>query len=274
MLRSHFFMVGFLLALTVLTITFVAPAFVQFDPVKMSLREKLLAPQWFANGFGGHILGTDQMGRDVLTRLLVGGTSSFLIAFTAVACQLVLGVVLGIMAGYFGGWVDSLIMRICDIVLAIPDIVLAIALTAILGPSLFNLILVLTLASFVRYCRVTRNEVMVVKKQEFVQASRVMGASGWHIMFTQIFPNVTTSLIIISSGRVGHAILVEAALSFLNMGIPPPTPSWGNMIADGRSYLAICPWLVFAPGIALMLTVLAFNFFGDGLRDVLDPKRV
>jgi peptide/nickel transport system permease protein len=273
MLRSHFFMVGLMLAFLVLFIALIAPFFVQYSPIKISLREKLIPPEGFVRGFAGHILGTDQLGRDILTRLLTGGASSLMIAFTAVILQLVFGVVLGIVAGYFGKATDSVIMRMCDVFLAIPNIVLAIAIMSVLGASVFNLIFVLVASGWVRYCKVTRNNVMVVKKQEFVLASRVLGASGWHIMFTQIFPNVTTPLIILASSRVGNAILVEAALSFLNLGIPAPTPSWGNMISDGRSYLAISPWLVFSPGIALMITVLAFNFFGDGLRDVLDPKK-
>ena len=188
--------------------------------------------------------------------------------------QVFFGSVLGILAGYLGGWVDKVIMRACDVFLAIPNIILAIAVMSVMGTSVFNLIAVLTISGWVRYCKVVRNNVMVVKKQEFVSASKVLGASGLHIMFTQILPNITTPIIILASSRFGNCILVEATLSFLNLGIPAPTPSWGNMIADGRSYLSIYPWMVFAPGIALMITILAFNFLGDGLRDVLDPKKL
>ena len=182
--------------------------------------------------------------------------------------------VLGIVAGYFGKAVDTIIMRICDVFLAIPNLILAIAIMAVLGSKISNLIAVLVFSGWVNYCKVIRNNVRVIKNQEFIHASRVLGAGHLHIMFRQIFPNVTTNLIIIGSQKVGQTILVEAALSFLSLGIQPPTPSWGNMISNGRTFLMVNPWLVLVPGIALMLTVLAFNFLGDGLRDVLDPKRI
>lgn len=274
MKRSPFFVTGLILALGVLLITFVSPLFVTYNATATSLSERFLAPQGFVNGLSGHVLGTDQLGRDVLTRLLTGGTASLLIAAAAVTLQVLFGTIFGIIAGFVGGIADKIIMRACDVFLAIPNIILAIAVMSVMGASVFNLIAVLTISGWVRYCKVTRNNVMVVKKQEFVSASKVLGASSFHIMFKQIFPNVTTSIIILASSRFGNAILVEATLSFLNLGIPAPTPSWGNMIADGRSYLATSPWLVLAPGIALMITVLAFNFLGDGLRDVLDPKKV
>ena len=167
-----------------------------------------------------------------------------------------------------------IIMRACDIMMAIPNLVLAIAVMAILGPNIFNLIIVLIITSWVQYCKVTRNNVMVIKNIEFVKASQVLGAGKGHIMFRQIFPNVTTQLIILISQQFGWTILTEASLSFLSLGVQPPTPSWGNMIADGRNYLITSPWLVFAPGIALMTTVQAFNFLGAGHRDVMDPKRI
>ena len=274
MRRNPFFVVGFILALGVLQICFVSPAFVVYDAELSSLSERLMAPEWFSRGLQGHVLGTDQLGRDVLTRLLTGGTASLLIAAAAVLMQVLVGSILGIIAGYVGGIADKIIMRACDVFLAFPNIILAIAVMAVMGTSVLNLIVVLTISGWVRYCKVVRNNVIVVKKQEFVSASKVLGSSNFHIMFKQILPNVTTPIIILASSRFGNAILVEATLSFLNLGIPAPTPSWGNMIADGRSYLATCPWLVLAPGIALMITVLAFNFLGDGLRDVLDPKKV
>lgn len=178
------------------------------------------------------------------------------------------------MAGYLGGIVDTIIMRICDIFLAMPQMILAVALMAILGNNIYNLIFVLTLTGWMQFTKVTRNEVMVMKNQEFVKASIVAGGHGGHIMLTQILPNVTTSIIIQASQKFGLTILVESALSFLNLGIPAPTASWGNMIANGREYLTVAPWMALAPGIALMIAVLAFNFLGDGLRDVLDTKRL
>lgn len=272
MLKSKFFMIGFTVAALVVIISIISPLLVHFDPVKNNLAERLQAPS-FAKGLSGHILGTDELGRDVFTRLLLGSRASLAIAATVVTLAVIIGTILGIIAGYFGGLVDSIIMRICDVFLAIPNMILAIAVMAVMGANIFNLVVVLVLTSWVQYCKLTRNNVLVVKNMEFVHASKVLGASQWSIMFKQIFPNITTQLLILLSQQFGFTILVEAALSFLSLGIQPPTPSWGNMISNGRKYLSTCPWLVFGPGGALMMVVLAFNFLGDGLRDVLDPKR-
>ena len=273
MRRNPFFVVGSIAAVVVVVLLVFGPALLHFDPEANSLSERFLPPEGFANGLDGHILGTDQLGRDVLIRLLIGGRYSLAIAFAVVALQVVVGTILGILAGYFGGIVDAIIMHACEVFLAIPNLILAIAIMAILGPSLVNLIAVLTFSGWVNCCKVTRNNVRVIKNQEFVKASRALGAGGFHIMFRQIFPNVTTHIIILASQRIGMTIIIEAALSFLQLGIQPPTPSWGNMIAAGRMYMTTQPWLVFAPGIALMIAALAFNFLGDGIRDVLDPKR-
>ncbi len=273
MLKSKFFMVGAITAVLIIILSVFSPLIVQFDPITNNLKDRLIAPEFLSNGLKGHVLGTDDAGRDVFSRLLLGSRYSLFIAAVVVTCAGIIGTILGAIAGYFNGVVDSIIMRTCDIMMAIPNLVLAIAVMAILGPSMFNLIIVMIITTWVQYCKVTRNNVMIMKNQEFVKASIVMGASHRHIMFKQIFPNVTTQLIILISQQFGWTILQEASLSFLSLGVQPPTPSWGNMIADGRNFLITSPWLVFAPGIALMITVLAFNFLGDGLRDILDPKR-
>jgi ABC-type dipeptide/oligopeptide/nickel transport systems, permease components len=273
MRQNSFFVVGFAVALFIILAILLIPFFSKFDPKANSLTSIFRPPDGFSQGLSGHILGTDELGRDVFTRLIYGGRYSLFIAATVVLLQVLVGTTLGIVAGYFGGIFDMIIMRLCDIVLTIPNLILAIAIMAVMGVNLTNLILVLTFAGWVDCCKITRNNVMIIKGQEFVHASKVLGAKNGHIMFTQILPNVTTHIIILASQRFGLTILAEAALSFLNLGIQPPTPSWGNMIAGGRSFMTIYPWLVFAPGIALMLCVLAFNFLGDGLRDVLDPKR-
>ena len=274
MLHSKFFMVGAITALFIILLSVFSPVIVQYDPITNNLPERLLAPEYFSRGLQGHLFGTDEAGRDIFSRLLLGSRYSLTIAGIVVLVAAFIGTVLGAISGYFGGVVDTVIMRACDIMMAIPNLVLAIAVMAILGPNIFNLVIVLIITSWVQYCKVTRNNVMVVKNIEFIKASQVLGASKAHIMFTQIFPNVTTQLIILISQQLGWTILTEASLSFLSLGVQPPTPSWGNMIADGRNFLITNPWLVFAPGIALMVTVLAFNFLGDGLRDVLDPKRI
>ena len=272
MKRNPFFVVGFILVILILIATFLGPAVIPFDPIKNSLREKFMSPEGFSKGFSGHILGTDSMGRDVFKRLLVGGRISLFIAFTAVAIMTVMGTVLGIIAGYFGGVIDAIIMRLCDVFMSLPPLILAISVISVMGVNTFNLIFVVAFSQWVGCCRVTRNNVRVVRGMEFVHASGVLGATKAHIMFRQIFPNVTTQIIIIASQKIGLSILLEASLSFLSLGVPAPQPSWGNMISSGRSYMMTNPWLVLTPGIALMLTVLAFNFLGDGLRDVLDPK--
>jgi ABC-type dipeptide/oligopeptide/nickel transport system permease subunit len=273
MLHSSFFMIGFTVVFFIILISIASPKIVRFDPTANSLKEKLIAPEGFGKGLKGHILGTDQMGRDVFTRLLIGSRYSLQVALYVVVISSLIGIILGILSGYTGGWIDTLIMRFCDIILSIPGLVLAIAVMAVLGPSFMNLVAVLVFGSWVQYCRITRNNVLIIRSMEFVHASKIMATSPVSIMFNQIFPNVTTPLLILVSQQFGATILTESAVSFLNLGIQPPAPSWGNMIANGRGFLATNPWLVFAPGIALMITVLAFNFLGDGLRDVLDPKR-
>lgn len=273
MKHNPFFVVGMTIVLLVILSVLIIPLLSDYKPTVNDLTSVFRPPEWFSKGLDGHVLGTDELGRDVFIRLLYGGRYSLLIAGIVVALQVLLGTTLGIVAGYFGGILDAIIMRLCDVVLAIPNLILAIAIMSVMGINMGNLIFVLIFAGWVDCCKVTRNNVLVIKNQEFVHASEVLGAGKAHIMFTQILPNVTTHIIILASQRFGFTILLEAALSFLNLGIQPPIPSWGNMIAGGRSFMTIYPWLVFAPGIALMLCVLAFNFLGDGLRDVLDPKR-
>ena len=274
MLHSKFFMVGAVTAIVIILLSVFSPVIVQYDPLTNNLAERLMAPEYFARGLQGHVFGTDEAGRDIFSRLLLGSRYSLTIAAVVVFVAAFIGTVLGAVSGYFGGAVDAVIMRLCDIMMAIPNLVLAIAVMAVLGPNIFNLVIVLIITTWVQYCKVTRNNVMVVKNTEFVKASQVLGASRMHIMFSQIFPNVTTQLIILISQQLGWTILTEASLSFLSLGVQPLTPSWGNMIADGRNFLITNPWLVMVPGVALMVTVLAFNFLGDGLRDVLDPKRI
>ena len=272
MRRSIFFVIGFTCAVAVILTVLIGPMLIDWDPARQSLNDRFIAPEGFSDGFDGHIIGTDQLGRDVMMRLLVGGRSSLFISFVGVFTSNMIGVILGIAAGYFRGPTDAIVMRACEVLLAVPGIVLAIAVIAVIGTSVFNLVLVLSITGWVRLCKVIRNDVIIFTGQEFVSASRTLGAGNFHIMFKQIFPNITTNLLIIGSQSVGGILMMEASLSFLNLGIQAPNPSWGNMINVGRSYLTTYPWLAIAPGIALMLTILSFNFLGDGLRDVFDPK--
>ena len=273
MLRSKFFMTGAIAALIVLLFTFIGPALTPFNPESNSMLERLTPPD-FSKGLNGHIFGTDELGRDIFARLVYGARYSLAIAAVTLFFSVLLGVVLGVVAGYFGGIVDTVIMRLTEVFMSLPSLVLAIAIVAVLGANIPNLIIVLVLTGWTGTCKIARNNVLVQKNMDYIHASQVMGASQSHIMFTQILPNILTPLIITASQHFGMIILMESSLSFLSLGIQQPTPSWGNMIAGGRTFLTICPWMVIAPGAALMVTVLAFNFLGDGLRDVLDPKRI
>ncbi len=270
--KSKFFIIGMIIAVLVIIAAFTSPLFLIYDPIQSDLRKRLISPEFFQNGISGHILGTDALGQDIFTRLVIGCRISLLIAAAGVLIPAVIGTALGAIAGYFGGAVDNVIMRICDIQLSIPTMVLAITVMAIFGNSVPNLLLVLAVVGWTSYTRVVRGSVMGIRNSEFIQASRVLGASNGRILLTQILPCVLTPLIILMSQQIGFVILTEANLSFLGMGVPLPNPSLGSMIADGREYIATAPWTVVVPGVTLMIIVLAFNFLGDGIRDILDPK--
>ena len=272
MRHNIFFMTGSILLVLLIVVIVIVPLFMDFNPVKQDLASRLLPPEWLSKGLKGHILGTDQIGRDVFMRLLLGGRISLIIASTVVLLQSTIGVCLGMLAGYYGGKVDAIIMRACDVVLAVPVLIFSIALIAVLGKSISVLIFVLVINNWVSSAKIVRNDMMVYRNKEFVRASKLFGAGNAHIMIKQIFPNVTTNLIVLMSQALGGVLLIESTLSFMNLGIQAPRPSWGNMIAVGRNYLITEPWLAIAPGVALMLIVLCFHFLGDGLRDVLDPK--
>lgn len=273
MRHNAFFMAGIILMALLVLSLIILPHLLQYEATVNSLTELYTAPEWFSRGFEGHILGTDQLGRDILARIVEGGRLSMVIALCVVMIEMIVGTTLGLFAGFFGKVVDTVIMRLCDIILAIPNLILAIAIMAVLGTNITNLIIVLCFSGWVQFCKLTRNNVIIAKNMEYAHASKALGASNAHIMFSQILPNVTTNIIIVASQKFGQAILTESALSFLNLGITAPTPSWGNMIADGRLYLTVYPWIAMSAGVALMLCVLSANFLGDGLRDVLDPRR-
>ena len=268
MKRNPFFLIGFLLTFLVIVTAIVGPFLVTHDPLANDLYSKLLPP-----GTDGHLLGTDQLGRDIFSRIIVGARMSLIISFFVSMISVVVGGLLGLVSGYCGGAIDAVIMRLCDIILALPLIVVTISLVAVLGNTTPNLIMILSILGWVEFCKLTRNNVMVVKNMEFVSAIKILGGKRLRILLKEIFPNVTTTLIIQTSLKFGNVILTEASLSYLGQGIMQPTPSWGNMIADGRNYLAAYPWVCLVPGVALMISILGFNFLGDGLRDVLDPKR-
>ncbi|HEY9240172.1 MAG TPA: ABC transporter permease, partial [Burkholderiaceae bacterium] len=239
--------------------------FAPHDPAAISLSDTLKPPS------AAHWFGTDQLGRDLLSRVIWGSQVSLFVAFCAVAVAGVFGGLFGIAAGYLGGVVDSVAMRIADIQLALPAVILALVLVGAIGFSMFNLILVLSLANWARFARVTRSEALSLRQRDFVLLSRLAGASRLRIILQHIVPNVINTFIVLATLDVGIIIILEATLSFLGLGVQPPTASWGSMIADGRGYLETAWWICGIPGIVLMFAVLAANLLGDSLRDWLSP---
>jgi peptide/nickel transport system permease protein len=242
------------------------------SPYDMDLSKRLIPPMWHQNGVPDHPLGTDALGRDILTRIIFGTGISIPIALLVMITSGIIGIILGVSAGYIGGWVDSVICRFVDSFLAIPSIFLALVFAVVLGQSVFSLVLALTLVTWARFTRVIRGDVIVWKSQTFILQAKVAGSSSIRIMMVHLLPNILSSILILVIVNMSQTILIEASLSFLGAGVPPPTPSWGQMISDGRNYITTAYWISLFPGLALALTVLSFQIFGDWLRDRLDPK--
>lgn len=268
MRKSKLFMIGISSISVIAVICFASPLFIKFEPLAVDLSMRLNAPQWVS----GHVFGTDALGRDVLSRLLTGGRTSLVIAVVVVVVTTIFGLIMGLIAGYFSGVADVILMRISDIMSALPGLLLAICVVAVLGGSIANLIIVLSITSWVMVARVVRSTTLSIRTTEFISATKVMGMPNLKIIFSEVLPNVISPVIITATQHFGGIILTEAAMSYLGLGIPTPNPSWGNMISEGREYIAKAPWVVIVPGISLMLTVLAVNFLGDGLNDILNPK--
>jgi peptide/nickel transport system permease protein len=243
-----------------------APLLAPVDPYLTDLDARLAPP------VSRPPLGRDALGRDVLARLLYGARVSLVVGIATVAVSLVTGTLLGAAAGFAGGWPDELVARVIDVLLAFPGLLLAIALAAVLGPSLTNVVLALSLLGWTGYARVARAEVMALRTRDFVTASTALGASPSHVLLRHLLPHAAPTLLVQATFGLGGAILAEASLSFLGLGAPPPTPSWGSMIDEGRAFLLVAPHLTIAPGLALALTVLALQLLGDGLRDLLDVR--
>jgi ABC-type dipeptide/oligopeptide/nickel transport system permease subunit len=274
MRKSRLFNIGFFSILAIGVICFALPYFIKHDPLGVDLTLRLKAPNWSLNGVSGYFFGTDMLGRDVLSRLLVGGRLSLTIATSVVIITTIVGLVFGLIAGYYGGIPDLILMRICDILMAVPGLLLALCVVAILGGNVFNLVVILSLTAWVILARVVRSTVLSIRGLEYIRAAKVLGMPDYKVIFSEVLPNVVGPVIITATQAFGGMILAEAAMSYLGLGVPPPNPSWGSMISDGRAYIASSPWVVLVPGIALMLTVLAVNFLGDGLNDILNPKNL
>ena len=246
--------------------------FAPLGPLDQSLERYLKAPGYVDAQGRTYWLGTDQQGRDILSRVIWGSRISLFVGIATVAVSGLIGVTLGLVAGYFGGKLDAVISRIVDTALAIPFILLAMALIAILGPSLQNIIVAIALRTWIVYARVVRGEVLTLKEREFVTGAKATGCTTLRILVVYLLPNVFSSTIVVATIYLGRMIIIEASLSFLGVGVPPPTPTWGGMLSDGRAFLDTAWWIAFFPGVVLMLTVLGVNLLGDWLRDVLDPQ--
>ena len=268
--RSKLALAGVAVIFLLYAIAILAPLLAPFDPIAQPTN--LMANSYLAPFAGGHLLGTDQFGRDVLSRILYGARISLAIGFVATAIAVTLGTVVGAIAGFFGGWVDSALMRFTDMVLAFPRLVLLILVVALFSPSLALIILVLGLTQWPGTTRIVRGDVLSLREREFIQAARALGFGRWRIIFRHLIPNVLAPVIVTATLGIGNTIVMEAGLSFLGLGVQPPTPSWGSMVADGRQNLIGAWWVATFPGLAIVLTVLAFNLVGDGLRDALDPR--
>jgi peptide/nickel transport system permease protein len=265
LLRHRLFMTGLVLFLIIAITAILAPWITDVDPNRLSMRNKFKPPG------EGWVFGTDSFGRSLWSRVVWGAQLSMLIGASVVALNAVFGILIGAAAGYFRR-IDTLLMRINDALMAFPAILLAIAVTSVLGPSTFNVILALGIVYIPRTARIVRSSVIVLREMEFVQAAVAAGAGHWRILTRHILPNAMAPVIVQLSFLFAFAVLSEATLSFLGVGAVPPTPTWGNIMAEGRDFMREAPWIITIPGIALMITVMGLNFLGDGLRDVLDPR--
>jgi peptide/nickel transport system permease protein len=264
--RNKLAVVGLGIVIFFIILAAIAPLIAPYGFKEQELSNRLLAPS------GEHWFGTDDFGRDIFSRIVYGARISIWVGFFSVLASAVIGTILGIVAGYYGKWVDTFISRIFDIMLAFPSILLAIAVVAILGPSLQNALIAIAIINIPNFGRLVRSKVLSVKQEEYIMAAKAVGMKDARILFRHILPNSMTPIIVQGTLAIATAIIEAAALGFLGLGAQAPTPEWGKMLADSKQYLVQAPWTLFFPGLAIMLTVLGFNLMGDGLRDVLDPK--
>ncbi|WP_221074387.1 dipeptide ABC transporter permease DppC [Agarivorans aestuarii] len=264
--------IGLVFIATMIVVALLASVIAPHSPIEQYRDALLLPPFWVEGGTTAHLLGTDDVGRDILSRLIHGAQLSLFIGCLVVTLSLGIGVILGLVAGFFRGYVETIIMRAVDIMLAMPSLLLAIAIVAILGPSIFNAAMAIAIVSMPHYVRLTRASTIAELNKDYVISSRVAGAGSLRLMFITILPNCTAPLIVQATLGFSNAILDMAALGFLGLGAQPPTPEWGSMLADALQFVQRAWWVVTFPGLVILLTVLAFNLMGDGLRDALDPK--
>lgn len=259
------------LMLLIVGVSAAAPWIAPYSPVEVDIRHRLAPPAWMDRGTPDHVLGTDQIGRDLLSRMIYGGRVSLLIGVAAVLVSSTIGVLLGLGAGYFGPRVDWTIMTLVNVMLTFPFVLLALAVIAVLGPSLVNMVIVLGVADWPLYARVIRAETMTLRERDFMTAARALGMSHLRIVFRQLLPNLVSVIVVIATLQVARVIILESFLSFLGLGVQPPTPAWGNMLGDGRVYMLNSWWIAAFPGLAIFITTLTINLMGNALRDWLDP---
>lgn len=242
------------------------------DPTAGNLRNRLIPPAWYSEGSWEYPLGTDAQGRDILTRVIYGARVSLAVGLISVGISVIIGLALGSFAGYYRGRFDSVVSRLADLLLAFPFLIFAIGMMAFLGPGFANLILALTFKGWVEFFRLSRGEMLSEKTNEYVEAAKVTGHSHLSIIGKEILPNIIQAVFVLATLRIGYMIIMEASLSFLGLGIPPHIPAWGSMVAAGRDYMLVAPWVSTVPGLAIVILVLSINLFGEGLRDILDPR--
>lgn len=270
--RQPIALAGGIIVLAFIFAALFAPYVTAHDPELGSLRQRLLPPVWQEGGVAEFPLGTDAQGRDLLTRIIFGARVSLLVGFLTVAISVLVGAGLGAVAGYYRGWLDTVLSRFADLLMAFPFLIFAIAMMAFIGPGFGNLILALTFKGWVEFYRLVRGEIMSEKSREYVEAARALGRSHGTIIVAEILPNIVQSIFVVATLRMGFFIVTEASLSFLGLGIQPPTPAWGTMVASGRDVMLTHWWVSTVPGLAIVLLVLSLNVFGEGLRDILDPR--
>ena len=264
--RDKLAVVGLIIVLSFFILSVLTPHIAPYDPNIIDVEKILVPPSW------EHLFGTDDLGRDVFTRMLYGAGISLKVGFVAVGIAVLVGVFLGAISGYYGGWIDIIIMRFVDIMLCFPSFFLILAVIAFMEPSIFNIMAVIGLTSWMGITRLVRAEFLTLKERDFVLAEKAMGASNFRIIFVHILPNAMAPVLVAATLGIAAAVLVESALSFLGIGVQPPTPSWGNILTQGQSVLGIAWWLSFFPGMAILITVLGYNLLGEGIRDAIDPR--
>jgi ABC-type dipeptide/oligopeptide/nickel transport system permease subunit len=272
LLRHPTAVLGAVVIIAYVLVAIFAPYLTAHDPERGDLHVKHLPPTWQAGGEPTFLLGTDTQGRDLLTRIIYGARISLWVGVLAVSISILIGTTLGCITGYFRGWVDQIVSRFADLLLAFPFLIFAIGVMAFLGPGFVNLIAALCFKGWVEFFRLVRGEMLSEKTKEYVEAAKVMGLSSFAIIVSEIIPNIFHSVLVLGTLRMGFMIIMEATLSYLGLGIQPPTPAWGSMVADGRGSLMVAWWVSTLPGMAILILVLSINLFGEGLRDILDPR--